>query len=181
MTNDRLWLVTLLVLVLLASIQDVRSRKIPNLLNAAGILIGFGIQFSLSGWPGVGTGLAGLMVGLCSLLPLYVFGSMGAGDVKLMAAVGVFLGPLEVLAAGLFSVLAGGIFAVALIALRGELSKTAGRYLTMLTHLMAVKHAVYLPPAPEDVAARRMAYAPAIAAGTIAALFYFSHIDLPGG
>src|SRR5262245_23535685 len=115
----------LLPIVLLAGLlawavaSDVRSRRIPNKLVVAGLLAGLALQATVT--PGAGLfsepfgalGLlkasAGMALGLVLLLPMYALGAMGAGDVKLMAMLGAFLGPLDILGAGLSSVLAGGL------------------------------------------------------------------------
>jgi prepilin peptidase CpaA len=82
--------VVLLALVLTAAFYDLRWRRIPNWLVLAGVLLGFGLNGFLSGAPLRGLLQALLGFGLASLVyfPLYVIRAMGAGDVKLMMAVG---------------------------------------------------------------------------------------------
>jgi prepilin peptidase CpaA len=94
-----------------AVIVDVRTRRIPNLLCLATLIAGFGIQALDAGLDGIQSGAAGLLTGLAVLLPLYLSGGMGAGDVKLMAAVGVFLGAPAALIAGLVALLTGSAIA----------------------------------------------------------------------
>jgi prepilin peptidase CpaA len=97
----------------LASIIDFRQRRIPNGLSFAGTVVGMTAQASLFGTAGLGLAVLGAAVCLLSFLPFYVGGGMAAGDVKLMAAVGAFLGPLNGLAACAFALVAGAIVASA--------------------------------------------------------------------
>jgi prepilin peptidase CpaA len=114
----------LLLLLLAAAWSDIRSRRIPNILvfpgAIAGVLLhvllpqeagGLGILGSLAGW---GTGLA-------LLLPLYLLRIMGAGDVKLMAMTGAFLGAQATVGALLCVLLAGGVLALAAALWQGKL------------------------------------------------------------
>lgn len=105
----------LLALLLMASISDCRSYKIPNWLTFGGSA--FALIYSavvpFSPQLGLGWSLGGLALGLSLMLPLYMFGMMGAGDVKLMAMVGAFLGMTHTLYAVLFVFAAGGLAAIA--------------------------------------------------------------------
>ena len=78
---------------------DWRSRRIPNYLTFGGALAGVAFQTAVFGWPGLAQALLGLFLGLGLLLLPYVLGGMGAGDVKALAALGAWLGPM-----GVFSV-----------------------------------------------------------------------------
>ncbi len=91
------WTVTCAILVpgtLLASWIDYAQRRVPNWLNATLIALGFVVQGIYFGWSGLGVGLLGLFTGFGLLIVPWLMHGMGAGDVKLMAAIGVFLGPL---------------------------------------------------------------------------------------
>jgi len=102
----------LIVLALLCAIlaiavySDVRSHRISNTLSLLGLMAGLGLQYLGSGLQGVTSGFLGAGVGLACFAPFYLLRSMGAGDVKLLAAVGAFLGPQ-------------GAFYAALLSLRG--------------------------------------------------------------
>ena len=94
----------LLVLLLVASISDCRSYKIPNWLTVGGSVFALIYSFfiPLSPQLGFGWSLGGFALGLSFMLPLYMLGMMGAGDVKLMAMVGAFLGMAHTVYAVLF-------------------------------------------------------------------------------
>lgn len=122
--GERPHLCLLLALLLAAACIDWRSLRIPNWLTAGGAAAA--LLLSLAGlWPtqpGPGQALAGLALGLGLMLPWYGLGVMGAGDVKLMAMVGAFLGPLETLHAALWVFATGGLVAFAV-----ALAQCAGR------------------------------------------------------
>lgn len=86
---------------------DVQSRRIPNYLTLLTALSGLGFHFGVQGWSGLGQGLLGLGVGLVLMIPFYLLGGMGAGDVKALAALGAWLGPLGTLFLFIYMGLAG--------------------------------------------------------------------------
>ncbi|MFO0888956.1 MAG: A24 family peptidase [Isosphaeraceae bacterium] len=112
------WLVSAVLVE--AAIIDGRQLRVPNWLTYH-LLIG-GLAFSF--WSGGGSALpwslAGAGVGLISLLPLYAIGGMGAGDVKLMAGLGAWLGPQLTLGAFVASALAGGLIGLAMVLASGQ-------------------------------------------------------------
>jgi prepilin peptidase CpaA len=115
----------LLALLLCAAIYDVRYRRIPNWLTVSGVVIGLAINWIL-GPPDAGIlfSLAGLGIAFGLYLVLYVLHAMGAGDVKLMAAVGALLGPSRWFGLFLVTAIIGGIMAMILILARRRTMKT---------------------------------------------------------
>jgi prepilin peptidase CpaA len=114
----------LLLLLLPAAWSDIRSRRIPNVLVFPGAMIGVLLHAVLpqeTGGLGVLGSLAGWGTGLALLLPLYLLRVMGAGDVKLMAMTGAFLGAQETVGALLCVLLAGGMLALAAALREGKL------------------------------------------------------------
>lgn len=99
------------VLLSLAAVLDIRQRRIPNLLSLGGMIMGLALWTLHAGASGLLSGIAGLLVGSALFLPFYIARGMGAGDVKLMGAVGAFLGPYHVLAAAITVALLGGVIA----------------------------------------------------------------------
>ena len=147
-----------------AVVIDVRTRKIPNWLTGAIAGAGFGLAFGgggVSPW----NATLGLVLGLALMLPGHVIGATGAGDVKLMAAVGAFLGPSLEFRAFLYSALAGGIFALAVAVRRGRLADTVLGTAQLVTAPAATRDAIVAP-----ARGNRFAYGPAIAAGTLITL-----------
>lgn len=149
-----------------AVVVDLRTRRIPNELTAA--MTGLGIGLAAGGVAGMSTAaaLAGFALGLLVMLPGYAMGATGAGDVKLMGAVGALVGPAPVLLAFLCTSIAGGVLAIVVAVRRQRLAQTVaatGRLLATPN-----RAADEIRSAPRD---SRFAYGPAIAAGSLIALW----------
>lgn len=125
---------SLVVLLSLALWQDVCSRRIQNGLVLAGLLVGVACNiFSLNGPAMFGVGgiglsnsLLGALSGLTIMLPLYFLRAMGGGDVKLMAAIGAFLGPMQVFGAALLTFVSGGMLSLIAALWSGSFSRVLG-------------------------------------------------------
>ncbi len=164
-------LVSCFSLLLAAAIQDLLHRRIPNTLILAGAAVGILLQGWAAGAGGVLAAIYGLVVGLAILLPGYLMGFTGAGDAKLMAAIGTFLGPVGVLQAALISIFVGGIIAIgfALSALIHRQSISPwGRYALMMRTLVITGRPLYIPPAEGEVMGKKLPFAVSIALGTTA-------------
>ena len=99
--------------LLVAIVTDLRSYKIPNWLTLSAMAAGLLGHASVEGLSGLLFSLKGIGVGLALFLVFYVTGGMGAGDVKLLAAVGGFIGAEGVFSAGIMAMLLGGLYAIA--------------------------------------------------------------------
>lgn len=111
----------LFALVLIAAIYDFRFRRIPNWLTVSGVVAGFLLNLGVLRSAGLGIAAAGLGLALLIYLPLYLLRGMGAGDVKLMAAIGAIVGPGNWLVIFIATALIGGVLAVCLSAIKGRL------------------------------------------------------------
>src|SRR6266436_6844496 len=106
-----IWTFTLL-LTCLAAVWDLRSRKIPNWITVPGVVAGIALHAFLDGWHGALFALAGMGLALALLLPLVYLRALGAGDWKLMGAVGAFLGWRLFLFVFVGSIFASGLMAI---------------------------------------------------------------------
>ena len=166
------------ILLAAACWTDARSRRISNKLVLAGALAGFALNTLLpqgsglfSAHPG-GLGFldsfSGFAVGLGALLPLYLLRAMGAGDVKLMAMIGAFLGPSSILGVVLMTFLAGGFLAIAVALWKGVLFSALLNVRSMLINTMMNSisgQGAQIEPLLATAAAT-LPYALAITAGT---------------
>jgi prepilin peptidase CpaA len=123
--------IALLLLVLGASIYDIRYRRIPNWMTVTGAVVGVLLNSFLQqqgskllGLDGLVFSLEGLVFGFVVYFVLYALRAMGAGDVKLMAAVGALVGPRNWFGIFLITALLGGVLALLVIFLRGRVKKT---------------------------------------------------------
>jgi prepilin peptidase CpaA len=112
------------ILTLVAAGFDIRYRRIPNWLVLAGILTGFAWNLYSSGWSGLGHAAAGFGLGFALYFPFYLLRALGAGDVKLLAAVGAIIGPGNCFWLFLLTAILGGVIAVIRVALKGRIHQT---------------------------------------------------------
>lgn len=163
----------LIALLLAAAVIDWRTLRVPNWLTAGGMLLGLAVSTAkgatLAG--GLGTGAGGLALAFVLLLPLYAMRILGAGDVKLMAMVGAFLGPLPTLSAVLFSFMAGGVLAVGFALWQGALGRMLTNVLFIASCLLHPAGAGWRAAAPSALpSVGRLPFGLGICAGTIAFL-----------
>jgi len=173
---------TLLLLVLLgvALWSDLRRHRISNKLNLLILSSGLLLQTFFVGMDGLISGLLGLAVGFVIFIPFYLLGGFGAGDVKLMAVVGTFLGPEDTLLAAGLSLYIGAAMGLIILLAIGGFKTYLSRYWTMLKTFFLTRQLVYQPPQAGEAAATRFPYAAAITAGTFTALLWLGMMDLSG-
>jgi prepilin peptidase CpaA len=148
-----------------ATAIDLRSRRIPNELTAAMAAAGIGLAAAGVSGVSVAASIGGIVVGLLLMLPGYALGATGAGDVKLMGAVGAIVGGPLVLWAFLCTALAGGVLAVIVAARRRQLGATLAGTGRLVAAPGAARKEI-----ETATAARRFAYGPAIAIGSLIAV-----------
>lgn len=169
------WCFAILALAMLMIDEvDVRENRIPNvmvlLLLCAGVFLNTAgpansQQGPFSPFPGAlgaAQSLLGVLVGLALFLPFYLWRAMGAGDVKLLAALGAFAGPVEIISLMLIILVAGGLLAV----VRMLWSRNSGLVLANVRQVLGGGSARRFDPARQS--ADRMPYALAFSAGLLA-------------
>ena len=162
-----------IAVAVIAVVWDLRSRRIPNVLTFGAALAAIAVQGYLDGWPGIGMSLAGWAVGIAFFFPIFALGGLGAGDVKLLGAVGAWLGPGAVVWVALFAGIAGGVLGILVAAFYGYL-KQAFRNVWGLLLFWRVAG---IKPVPEltlssSSQAPRLAYAVPILAGLMVTLWW---------
>jgi prepilin peptidase CpaA len=150
--------------VIIATVIDIRTRRIPNVVTMTIAGVGFGLAASGVSGISLGAALLGCALGLALMLPGHVLGATGAGDVKLMAAIGSLLGPAIVIKAFLFTAVAGGVLAVIVSARRQRLAVTVAGTARLIAMPSDARTELRLA-----TASSRFAYGPAIAIGSVIA------------
>ena len=133
----------LLVVVAVAGFYDLRFRRIPNWLALIGLVVGIGLNSFLFEWAGFQRALLGMGLALLVYFPLYLLRAMGAGDAKLMAAVGSMLGPGNWLAVFVLTSVLGGLVALIVLLFAGRVRKAfwnVGWIMNEVIHLRAPYH-----------------------------------------
>src|SRR5215510_14904855 len=158
--SNTLPLFVVAVAAITAAAIDVRIRRVPNVLTASIALIGLGLAAVGLGRIGIWLALAGCLVGLALMLPGYLIGATGGGDVKLLAALGTVLGPAPTLRAFVASAIAGGLIAIFVAYRRGRLAATVSGTAALMTSA-----GTCIDELGDTQRDNRFAYAPAIAIG----------------
>lgn len=135
---------------------DMREHRIPNTLVMLTLALGIAWQIAVRGPDGGLLALAGIALGTAVLLPFYLSGAMGAGDVKFMGALGAALGPLGAAAACAMTLVAGSLLALAALGWRRWRHPDT-------TEPVTTKH--------------RIPYAAAIATGSLGAALWIGQIS----
>lgn len=157
--------------VSVATVTDLRTRRIPNWLVIPFLLAGLTVSAWTGGWYGLGRSALGALLGAAALGIFYLAGGMGMGDVKLFASIGAWVGPWQLVFAFLFMGLAGGLMALAW-AIRGGFLR---EWMTNTADLIfgAAQRGLRAPAGLTlaNPQARKLPYAPAIAIGAILSFF----------
>ena len=166
------WWPTVVVLAV-ATFTDLRSRRIPNWLVLPFLAAGLAMSTFLYGWRGLEQSFAGMGLGILIYGFFFWMGGMGAGDVKLCAAIGAWIGPSQLLIAVVAAGLAGGILVLCWAACAGffmDLFKGAGALMFGRLRRDGSGDADLAISSPLR---RKIPYAPAIAIGTL--ISFFAH------
>ena len=160
-----------LILGGLACVCDLRTRRIPNLLTFGGAALALAYSVWMSGFGGLLTSVGGWAVGCALFLPMFVLGGMGAGDVKLAACLGAWLGPMPAVFVALYSAIAGGVMALVVALATGYFKQAVGNVWLLLAHWRVVG----VRPLPEltleTARGPRLPFALPILAGAMAAMW----------
>ena len=172
--------VVLIALVLGAAVYDIRYRRIPNWLTVMGVVVGLLLNtFLYQGWPGLRLGLLGLAVAFGVYFALYALRAMGAGDVKLMAAIGAMVGWQNWFGIFIITAIFGGAAALLLVLMRGRLKRTLFNVSFILSEMKSGRPA-YLGKDELDVRnpkALGLPHGAVIAVGTLVFLGLSAHFN----
>jgi prepilin peptidase CpaA len=159
----------LIAVVLTAAVYDFRFRKIPNWVNACGVVLGFGLNVLFFGLHGLVLASEGLLLGFAVYLPLYLLRGMGAGDVKLMAAIGALAGPGNWFEIFIGTAFVGGAAAAVYALIKGRFNETCWNLVFILKDLARLRAPHRNNPhlSVRNEAALRMPHGVSIAIGAL--------------
>ncbi len=164
------------VIFLIAAVScDVSDHRIPNMITLFAAAVGVSSHLYLGGLQGASLSLGGFALGMIFLLPFYLLGGMGAGDVKMMGAIGAFVGPHAALLAvgvALICGAAGGVGLLLFSVLSSHRSSRSETARDARDGSVTAGNRVFRTVAVNQTLKTRFPYALAIAAGGLAALVY---------
>jgi prepilin peptidase CpaA len=166
LTNATVWFA--LVTAAFAVFTDLRARRIPNALTLGSATAALAFHL-VAGSPL--RALTGCAVGLCLFLPVYMLRGLGAGDVKLLAAIGAWVGPSLALWTGLYGAIAGGVLAIVVSFGAGYTRELFANLRLLFTHWRVVGMKPLDQVSLEGGRGPRLAYAIPIAVGVVSTLW----------
>lgn len=148
--------------------HDLRTSRIPNWLNAVGLLAALALAYFLGGSRALTGAAVGAVFAVLPAFVLYRTGLLGAGDAKGIAVLGAVFGPLAVPGLFFWMLLAGGVLSMGLLSLRGEFSDFLGRWVWTLRELLLSRRFVHQRPKLGSAAAGGLPFALCMAFGSLA-------------
>jgi prepilin peptidase CpaA len=131
---EKYLLIGALIVAIVGAVNDLRDRRIPNLLTYCGILTGLAVRLVVSGWPALKSGAAGLLVAGGIFFVLFACDGVGGGDVKLMTAIGAWAGAVQAVAILLAASIAGGVVALLCILSRKQVGQAILNMVALARH-----------------------------------------------
>lgn len=128
-----------MLVAIVAGILDWRFRRIPNWLTVSGFAAGVVVNTALFRWPGLKAALLGAGLGLGLLLPFVLLRSLGAGDFKLAGALGACVGPRQLIAVLMGTIILAGVMALIVVIYKGRLRQTLRNILHLLAAFVALR------------------------------------------
>ena len=175
-TPDYFLMLLLLSILTISAIIDFRAQKIPNLITFPAIIIALLYHSFTHGIDGLTFSALGLITGIGLLIIPYMLGGMGAGDAKLMGAVGAILGSKGVFVAFLLTAIVGGIYAVIIILLNKKQFKDFFKKQLITLQLFVLTRKFIPDPVEDNNKKPKLCYGVAIALGTV----IYMGLDLSG-
>jgi len=163
--------VAALAIAVCACVTDLRTRRIPNLLTFGGALAGVLFHGATGSTHGLMMSTAGWVVGLMVFLLPFLLGGLGAGDVKLVAALGAWLGPRDVAWLAAYAGIAGAIAAVGVALSHKYLLQAFRNIYLLLMHWKVVGLRPLHEVSLAGGSGPRLAYAVPVLAGLIATIW----------
>jgi prepilin peptidase CpaA len=158
-------------IAIVACVFDVRTRRIPNALTFSAALAGLIFHVATTGTAGAQLAAGGWVVGLLMLLPFFLLGGMGGGDIKLVAALGAWLGPAQTFWLAIYAGLAGGVLGIIVAVSHGYLRAAISNVSAMFGYWSTVGIKSVPGLTLESSASPRLAYAIPVLVGTLVTIW----------
>ena len=171
MTPETFRTIAVLVIAALAVGFDVRTRRIPNVLTFGAAAAAVVFALVVGSVQGTMMTVFAWLLGAALFFPMFALGGMGAGDVKLLAALAAWMGPADAVYLAIFASMAGGVIAVAVAVLSGYTRQALSNIWLMLMHWRLVGPKPVPGLTLQDGRAPRLAYAIPIAVGALCTLW----------
>jgi prepilin peptidase CpaA len=171
MTLEHLRIGAVLVVAIVAVGFDVRTRRIPNLLTFGAAILALLVALVSGGLTAIATAVFAWMLGVALFLPFFALGGMGAGDVKLLAALAAWLGPVDAVYMAIFTAMAGGVIGLGVTLAGGYTRRALSNIWLMLMHWRVVGPKPVPGLTLSDGHGPRLAYAIPIAVGALCTLW----------
>lgn len=170
---------TLLAFVCACCAFDVRTRRIPNALSGTAALVGVALNAFYGGMPALLWSIGGIGLMIAILLAPFALGGIGGGDVKMMAAVGAFLGPRLAVLGLTAGMILGGIVMALHLARLGRLFEKLASLGGMVRSVAITQSVAGLRVSPQDRGAVSLPYSVPLGLGTLAAVLVSRALGSP--
>jgi prepilin peptidase CpaA len=162
---DKYLLLCALAIASVGAVKDFRGHRIPNWLTYSGLLVALLVRLGL-GWTELRGGLLGMLFAGGIFFLLFLLGGMGGGDVKLMAAVGAWVGLAHVGILLIMSAIAGGLLAVGYVLVHKRMFESLRNVVELVRHHLTEGLAPHPTLNVQQAGTLRLPYGLAIAIGT---------------
>jgi prepilin peptidase CpaA len=163
---DKYLLLCALTIATVGAVKDVRGLRIPNWLTYSGLIAALLVRIGLGGWTELRSGLAGMLLAGGIFFLLFLLGGMGGGDVKLMAAVGAWVGSAQVGILLTMSAIAGGLLAAGYVLVHKRMFESLRNVAELVRHHLTEGFAPHPTLNVQQAGTLRLPYGLAIAIGT---------------
>jgi prepilin peptidase CpaA len=148
--------------------EDLRRRRIPNLVTMPAFLLAMALSIWSTGLVGFLTALAGAGIAFGILFPVFLMGWMGAGDVKALMALGAIWGPAQLLGSLWWMLIVGGVLGIVIITYRGGLIDMVRRWWQSLRITLATQNFTYISSMDKSISHGGLPFGVAIGLGAVA-------------
>ena len=163
--------IAVVAIALAACVWDLRTRRIPNFLTFGAAAAGVLFALAQSGLSGLSWSIAGWLIAMALYLPFFALRGIGAGDVKLLGALGAWLGAINAMYLATLTAIAGGVMAVVVVLLQRQLRRTFSNLWLLATTWRVSGLRPVEGLTLETTRGPKLAYAVPIMAGALATLW----------